>query len=234
MFNSYKIIRKGESKMTRLIRGFFLIGSKFGHEYKILGVGVPWLGGNMMIGPGGGQKINLMREFLNSQTFSDEDVILFTDGYDTNVCGSPDEFIQKWKLFDCDVLFGAESYNWPGECKTQPDQNGSRFKYLNSGGYIGKATVIKEMFNANEIQNHADDQYYCQCLFVSKRWNTKLDARKEVFCCLSDFRYSPNNVKNISSNGQQLYFVSETQTYPLQLHGNGDHVIKDIWLKLVK
>lgn len=211
-------------------------------EWAVLGAGRPWKGGSMA-GPGGGQKINLMKEFLRSRIWTDEDLILFSDGYDTNVCGTPGDFIRKWKWFGADVVFGAEEANWPGQCTTQPTKNiPGRFKYLNSGGYIGRARVLQEMFESRSISDAEDDQLFCQELYASGRWNVKLDHKKEIFCCLSDHirehrlagsRTENWPVRNIASPSgpAEIYYIAETETYPLQLHGNG--VSKSVWLEII-
>ena len=148
---------------------------------------------------------------------------------------------------NADVIFGAESANWPGQCTRQPEVPG-RFRFLNSGGYIGRAIVLRDMFNSRPIENHADDQLFCQELYASRHWDVKLDYRKEIFCCLSDHvrehrqanargrRLLDWPVKNIGSpysgvGKQEIYFVEETETYPLQLHGNG--VSKDVWHEII-
>jgi hypothetical protein len=144
-----------------------------------------------MQGPGGGQKINLMKEFLNSpppsvlrdgsdpsEGWHTDDLILFSDGYDSTVHGTPADFIKKWQWFSADVVFGAESVNWPGQCKTQPPVSVGRFRYLNSGGYIGRATVLRDMFNSRSLADYEDDQLYCQELYAAAttagKWNVKL------------------------------------------------------------
>jgi len=211
---------------------------KYGHsECCVLGAGEPWRGGTMA-GPGGGQKINLMKRFLNGREFANTDLILFSDGYDTSVCGTPAEFIRKWRWFQADVVFGAESVNWPGQCTQQPQDVPGRFKFLNSGGYIGRAVVLKEMFNSRDIADHEDDQLFCQELYSSGRWSIKLDNKKDIFCCLSDHvnARQEDAVKNVgpgsfSGSGREIYYVPETRNYPLQLHGNG--VAKNVWLRLI-
>lgn len=219
-------------KANVLIESF----KKFGHlDFEVLGAGKPWYGGDMK-SYGGGQKIVLMKEYLNSKTFSDDDIILFSDGYDSFVCGTPDEFVQKWRQFRCDVVFGAEAANWPGNVKTQPQQP-NRFQFLNSGGYIGKANVLKEMFNSKEISNREDDQGYCQQLYVEsldhKKWNIRLDYEKRIFCCCSDHVRNwslPSHLRPIRQVAENIYHVDETDSYPLQMHGNGPG--KNIWFEL--
>jgi hypothetical protein len=210
---------------------------KFGHtEYHVLGAGEPWYGGDMK-SYGGGQKIVLMKRFLNSRSFSDDDVILFSDGYDSFVCGTPEEFLRKWRQYRCDIVFGSESVNWPGNVKTQPPV-ANRFQFLNSGGYIGLANVLKDMFNSKEIMNKDDDQGYCQQLYVEslehKKWSIRLDFEKRIFCCISDhvrqWTAAPSHMRPIRMVSENMYHVDETDSYPLQLHGNGPG--KNIWVEL--
>lgn len=227
--------------------------ARLGHEpCVVLGDGEPWKGGTMQ-GPGGGQKINLMKRWLNSRDdWTDQDLVLFSDGYDTTVHGSPVDFIKKWKWFQAPassaapvrgtVVFGAESVNWPGPCTNQPPVSSGRFRFLNSGGYIGPATVLKEMFNSANIEDHEDDQLYCQRLYASGLWPVCLDIRKDIFCCLSDHLKDSSPVNCLSdhrdrrdrrSSGskREIYHVPETDSYPLQLHGNG--VAKKLWRDLI-
>lgn len=215
---------------NRLVKFAIMEESHKSQLLPLIGVGKPWLGGTME-GPGGGTKVLYVRDFLNAREWADKDLILFSDGYDSNVCGTPEEFVGKWKLFQCDVIFGAESFNWPGQCREQP-QLDSRFTFLNSGNYIGYAKTLKKMFNSCPIRDADDDQLYCQRLYVLKKWNIKLDTQKQIFCCLSDFRHKPNAVKNIGTAEREAYFCEETGTFALQLHGNGDHVIKSLWRRI--
>lgn len=225
-------------KAVHLIKSF----ERHEHTFVVLGAGQPWHGGDM-VSYGGGQKIVLMKEYLNSNVFDDDDIILFTDGFDSFVCAEPTEFLKKWKQFRCDIVFGAESVNWPGFVNGQEkhSSNKTRFVYLNSGGYIGRANALKYLFNSKEITNSDDDQGYCQELFVTnsveqtqeRKWSVCLDVKKRIFCCLSD-HIKNQDVKKLkfANDGPSIWHVAETNSYPLQLHGNGPG--KDFWFKCVK
>lgn len=54
----------------------------YGIEVEVLGKGLQWNGGDMSL-PGGGQKINLLRDRLNDilKHENKEQIILFTDRY---------------------------------------------------------------------------------------------------------------------------------------------------------
>lgn len=208
----------------------------YGHDFHVLGAGQPWHGGDMK-SFGGGQKIVLMKEFLNAQTFTDDDIILFTDGFDSFVCGSPEDFLVKWRQFQCDVVFGAESVNWPGYVKDQPKQK-NRFQFLNSGGYIGRANSLKRLFNSKHIQNSDDDQGYCQELYVEALQKgdcvVRLDVDKRIFCCLSDHLsgLEKDKVTLLKFEQRRLWHLGETNSYPLQLHGNGPG--KELWFQMAQ
>lgn len=187
------------------------------HNFTVLGHGVQWQGTDMA-GPGGGQKINMVREWLAS--VPDDEVVLFSDGHDSFVTAGPSEFLRRWRACGCDVLFGAEAANWPGGNTEQPAL-ATRFRYLNSGGYIGRAGVLKQMF-ATPVEDAHDDQLYCQNLYTSRRWNVKLDASKTVFGTLSD--HVRGGARMVSHDD---FLIEETGTHPLQLHGNGP--AKELW-----
>ena len=46
--------------MTDGLKRFIHSCKTYGLQYKIMGLGKKWKGGNMVLGPGGGQKINLL------------------------------------------------------------------------------------------------------------------------------------------------------------------------------
>ena len=49
---------------------------------QVLGMGEEWVGGNMAVGAGGGQKINILRKELGKHRHDKDLVILFTDRWD--------------------------------------------------------------------------------------------------------------------------------------------------------
>ena len=129
-----------------------LHNSSFHQGFKFLNIGknVQWKGTDMS-GPGGGQKINLLKNYIN--TLPDSDVILFADGYDTFVNEPIEEIERRFLEFKCKALFAAEEWCWPDESLadsfpeatmdfkgvTQP----SPYRYLNSGLFIARVDELK-------------------------------------------------------------------------------------------
>jgi hypothetical protein len=83
----------------------------------------------------------------------DDEIFFFTDGYDTLLMCSEAEILGKFYKAGKELLFSAESACWPDKALAglYPDTI-SRYKYLNSGGYIGKAGTIKQFLK--------DDLYF--------------------------------------------------------------------------
>ena len=183
-----------------------------------IGKNVEWKGGTME-GPGGGQKINLVKAFLAD--LKDNDNVLFVDGYDVVINDDLTTILERHKDMAVDVVFAAEKTCWPTQSLASefPD-TGTEYKYLNSGLYIGKAGALKNIF-ADPIEDAADDQLYMQKKFLDKRFLAEagitcvLDYENYLFQCLArtgeDVRVKPN---------KQLLNVA-TRCCPCILHGNG-------------
>ena len=82
-----------------------------------IGKGVSWRGGTMQ-GPGGGQKINLMKQYLSS--VSDDCIIMFIDGYDTFIAATRQETLNRYLGFDKEIVFSAEKTCWPDTSIADP------------------------------------------------------------------------------------------------------------------
>lgn len=52
---------------------------QYGLDVEIFGMHQPWLGGDMANGPGGGHKINLLRENLKKYKDEEDLILMFTD-----------------------------------------------------------------------------------------------------------------------------------------------------------
>jgi hypothetical protein len=127
-----------------------------GLNVELLGVGEKWQGGVMADGPGGGHKVHYLRSRLRN--VNDNDIIMFVDGYDVIINDNETELINRFKQFGADVVFGAEPPCWPDpSIADQFPQVHTRNRFLNSGGFIGRAKVIKEMLRS-DINKSDDDQ----------------------------------------------------------------------------
>jgi hypothetical protein len=90
-------------------------------------------------------KDDLLYEYLDNNTDPDE-VICFSDGLDAVFMANGEEILSKFNKTGMDLLFSCESACWPDPTlESQYPVSGSPYKFLNSGGFIGKAGVIKEL-----------------------------------------------------------------------------------------
>lgn len=160
-------------------------------EYKIipqiLGKGEAWQGGdNIKKSPGGGWKINLLKEALETYKDDKDKIILFTDSYDVIFLSDLKAIHNAFKKSEARILFGAEGFCWPDSNladKYPPVISGKRF--LNSGMYMGYIPEILELLNWKSIENTDDDQLFFTEAFIDKairnKLNMKLDHTSIIF-----------------------------------------------------
>ena len=107
-----------------------------------IGLNVDWKGTDMT-GLGGGMKINLMKDWL--ENIHDDDVVLFTDAYDVFYADNLFTIHERFMDMGHDVIFSGEMICWPKpELASKFPEAPTRFQYLNSGTYIGKAKELKK------------------------------------------------------------------------------------------
>ena len=178
------------------------------HNLKVRNVGsnVTWKGSDMS-GPGGGQKINILRSYLDK--LADHDVVLFMDGYDTFTVSNLEEITRRYLEFKCKVLFAAEQFLWPDESLEFPECD-TPYRYLNSGLYIGRVDELKRIFS-DPVEDYEDDQLYFQKKYLSGEYDIKLDHECYVFQC-TDY--------DVRVQDKRLYNPS-TMCFPCAYHGNG-------------
>ena len=193
---------------------------RYGISFLNLGKGVQWEGGDMDAGIGGGQKVNLLRSHL--QSLHDDDLVLFCDGYDVFFGDDIQTIQERFLGFHCDILFAAEDKCWPEEdlAAKFPD-TGTKYRYLNSGLYMGKVSALKNFF-ARPLVNEEDDQHFCQqaFLFGSHNCNVKLDAEAYVFQC--------TDPAIVVQAGRLINDICSPCIY----HGNGGKFAKEKLLEL--
>jgi len=194
----------------------------FGHSYKILGLDTLWCGGNMKIGTGGGQKINLLKKELLTWTTSElNKIIIFTDSYDVIITANINEIMKKYEKIAKDaILFSAEFFCWPDKkLDDSYPQSPTKMKYLNSGGFIGKASDILKILDT-EIKNHDDDQYYYTIKFLNQKDKIVLDYYCEIFQTLNGCK---DDISIQFGNGR---IKNNFDKMPCIIHGNGSSDIK--------
>jgi hypothetical protein len=184
-----------------------------------IGKGIEWGGGVMEKGHGGGQKINLVREFIADK--KDSDVLLFLDGYDTFLSDSLEEISYRYTEFSERAIFSSERFCWPDErlsqeLKSRNENQKTPYQYLNSGTYIARIGDLKKLFSA-PIKNDADDQLYVQLQYLTGEHDIALDVEGYIFLCHEPEAYQ---------NRGQLYNPI-TGCYTCVYHGNGGESAKN-------
>jgi hypothetical protein len=84
------------------------------------------------------------------KTLHDEEIVFYTDGYDTFFVSGEDEILSKFFKTGKNLLFSAEFTCMPdARLALKYPSVKSPFKYLNSGGFIGKAWYIRRRLEDN-------------------------------------------------------------------------------------
>jgi len=195
--------------------------SRYGIPLKVLGLEKSWTGGEVarLENPGGGQKINLLKPYL--QELDDDDTLVFIDGYDVVFTGPIEEALEAFKNdFQKDVVFSAEKSCWPdsGLANSYPEVN-SEYKFLNSGTFIGKVSELKKI-TEEEILDTDDDQLYYTKKLLSGKYSMQLDSFCSIFQTIEaawdDLKYIHTPEKG---EGNLINKVFNKR--PVMIHGNG-------------
>lgn len=91
----------------------------------------------------------LLVEYL--ENIDPSEIILFTDGYDTLFLSGEDEILRKFRSFKKPVVFTAEKNCWPDiSLRNRYPRSPTNSRYINSGGFIGYAGVIRRLIKSYE------------------------------------------------------------------------------------
>lgn len=175
----------------------------------------------MARGPGGGQKVNFLREFISK--VEDGEIFVFTDNYDVIANDYAQSLLAKYRrYYDGKVVFGGETACWPKSslASQYPEPPaGVVTKYLNSGVFMGYARDIKKLVSV-PIDNSADDQLYYTLAFLQNQEDVVLDYKCRLFLCLSGMQETDLQVDKPRGC---LYYKGER---PVFVHGNGPDQVK--------
>lgn len=205
------------------VKRFVQSCEKYDFSPTILGLEDKWNGGIMIKGKGGGQKVNLLRNYLKK--LNKNKLIIFTDSYDVIANNNLEHFYNNYNLYYVNkIVFGSETSCWPNKnlASEYPSFNNNKNIYLNSGNFVGyKDDLLKIM--EKEIQDDDDDQEYFTHYFLesikNSHNNIALDYDYYLFVCLNDCdNYKLDNYKSC--------LLMENQNRPTFIHGNGPLNIK--------
>ena len=182
----------------------------------------PWKGGTME-GPGGGQKINQVLNYIEQYNLPDSDVILFVDGHDVFFSGNLSTILGRYLGYKKEIVFSAEQHLWPDRSLAFPPTH-TKYRYLNSGTWIGRVGEFKRMCGG-QIQDHEDDQLFLQKAFLTGKYDAILDVE--------GYTFQTHEEKVVVRDGQILNPL--TSCFSCIYHGNGGGDAKkkfdELWAK---
>jgi hypothetical protein len=183
-------------------------------------------------------KDDLLKDYLLDE--HDDEIILFTDGIDAIFTTTEEEILTKFSKFNSDLVFSAETGCWPDNslAKSFILDEKTPYNYLNSGGFIGKIGLIKELLNDNDfdLENYSwSNQYLWSKRYLKNAEKIKLDRYCEIFCTLftsigeefynndieESYRFKKNWFDNNIIIEKNRIFNKITNTWPCHAHFNG-------------
>lgn len=212
------------SNETEGYQRYIRSAKRYGIEVTTLGLGKPWLGGDMKR-LGGGYKVNLLRAALKPYKSDDDRIVLFTDSYDVLFLASLEKIVTKFESFEASILFGSEGFCWPDpDLKSKyPALEGRGTRFLNSGLFMGYASKVYQMLK-NPVKDTDDDQLYYTKIYVDKQQreelNIKLDHTASLFQNMNGVEEQITMALDPESN-EAFLKNTEYSTTPLVVHGNG-------------
>lgn len=158
---------------------------KYGWSVEVLGMGDKRL---QEWGKGFGVKIECLQRFLH--TVPPEELVLFTDAYDILPCDAAEEVQRRYQLLGAPpVLFAAEANCHPDKERSReypPLRPAALYRYLNSGAFLGRAGVLKQLMESAPYKIADDDQRYWTTLYLQNRSLIQLDDNAIVFQCMAN------------------------------------------------
>lgn len=133
-----------------------------------------------------------VRKFLSS--LDPNEIVFFTDGYDTLFVAGEKEILKKYYANGKSVLFSTETNCYPHEPFKELYGTGmTKFQYLNSGGYLGPAAELLDLHiqlesmatkrdpTEEEDIYHGSNQYLWTKIYLSNKNRIGLDYQCEIF-----------------------------------------------------
>ena len=200
--------------------------------FKNLGKGLEWKGSNPNGKTGCGQKINVMREYL--QNLPDDDIVMFVDGYDVFISNNINSIMQEYYKFDKKVVFSRDyKFCWPDATLAElyPDD-----VYLGGGCWIGQVKEMKNILKQtilptnppteSHVNDDDDEQLYYTKKYLSGNYSIVIDEECKIFQTTDYY-----DMDNVVIKDNKLY-NTVTKVYPCVYHGNGGSDAKAKWKEL--
>uniref|UniRef100_A0A493TH16 procollagen-lysine 5-dioxygenase n=2 Tax=Anas platyrhynchos TaxID=8839 RepID=A0A493TH16_ANAPP len=211
------------TKETDGFHRFMQTARHFNYTVKVLGKGEEWRGGELANSIGGGQKVRLLKEGIESYADQEDLIVMFVECYNVIFAGGPEELLRKFQETNHKVVFAADGLIWPDKKladKYPVVRSGKRF--LNSGGFIGYAPYINRIVQQWNLQDNDDDQLFYTKIYVDpltrEQINITLDHKCTIFQTLNG---AIDEVLLKFEEGKVRARNSAYETLPVTVLGNG-------------
>lgn len=195
----------------------------FGHRLDVVGMGEPF---------SFGKKLRDYKKYIDS--LPDGDVVLCVDGYDVLVLADEKTLMERFLSLHAPVVCCTETNCHPyAHLAPHYPSTDSRFKYLNSGSYIGYAGALKKIFASfDDLADEVDDQGILSLYYLYFKDSICLDHEAKLFLTLLDV--SAQDIEFHKERKSITY--SPYATSPLVVHGNssGKQLYQEIYDRLFK
>lgn len=156
-----------------------------------------------------GMKLREVHDYIFRDEIEEKDIILFTDAYDVIYSGNLEEIEKKYRKFEKPIVFGGET-----ECNPLPilkaryPNEGEKFRYLNSGMFIGTAEALRKCMEGYVYDDRHDDQLFWTYRYL-ERDLIEIDYKNELFLNthgleIEDIKW---NRMGINYNGKRPNFI---------------------------
>jgi hypothetical protein len=176
---------------------------RYGIVGKILGRGITW--------NGFGTKLRILKDFINQ---CQDDIILFTDARDVIFAAGYDEILSTFLSMNTNILFGAETNLYPDKSLIHGNE-ADKYRYLNSGLFVGYTSSLRKLFNSIDIEHERDDQEALQKKYI-EGFPITLDSECKLFQnlwdesggrnCNFDLLYQPTYIENLRTKTRPKIF----------------------------
>jgi hypothetical protein len=133
-------------------------------------------------------KDQMLEKYL--RTVDHDEVILFTDAYDTFLLAGEDEILEKFYKTGKELVFSGEIVCWPNaSLASEYPESKSPFRFLNSGGFIGKAGYIRARIMDNlqtpsTLKYYWSNQIYWTEQYLLHQDSIGIDTQCHIFCTM--------------------------------------------------
>jgi hypothetical protein len=164
-----------------------------------------------------GKKLRDVKDYV--ETIPDEEIVLFTDAFDTLILADEETIVKKFQSMNVPFIISAETNSHPFiHVSPYYPPSPTKFKYLNSGCYIGYAGYLKKLFEEiSPIPDETDDQGLLAVYYLYHPNEFKLDYSCDLFLCLHAVENTEIAIDRENKNVRCLV----TETLPCVVHGNG-------------